>query len=101
MCVCVCPSLQENPRIEFTRTIRRRINRQKTDQAKMRFLHYNAVYDRYDMVQPKRQLLPKLIAGFSGLVFMVKFTCLPPSSLCAPPPPPSTLPLPHVPHPSP
>lgn len=80
------PSLQENPRVEFTRTIRKRINRQKSHQAKMRYLQYNAVYDRYDMTQPKHQLLPKLVAGFSGLVFMVNCTCTDPSLMFSTPP---------------
>ena len=105
MCVCVS-SLQENPRIEFTRTIRRRIKRQKTHRAKMHYLQYNAVYDRYDMTQPKHQLLPKLVAGFSGLLFMVITPAppplcppphppyMPPPPLCSPPPPPLCSPPP-------
>ena len=76
LCECliymfVVLSLQENPRVEFTRSIRKHINKQKTQRAKMRYLQYNAVYDRYELTQPKHRLLPKLIAGFSGLLFMV------------------------------
>jgi hypothetical protein len=62
---------EERPRIEFERSIRKKIKNAKSDSAKAKYRRWNPVHERYELIQPDTSLYPKLIAGISGLAMLV------------------------------